>query len=175
MKIIDLTLPLYTGMPVYPGDPEASLELIQTVKKNGWNLRRIEINSHDGTHVNVPFHAFDDGKKLEDYSLSDFCGPAVVYDPANAMPSDKGVIFRERNVDVPLAEKIKEARPRFIGLSSVFEFDTDVEKDLLKSGIISFERLANCELLPREFDFYGMPLNIRGGDGSPVRAFAVIS
>jgi kynurenine formamidase len=43
MKIIDLSLPLYTGMPVYPGDPEASIERIQTITERGWELRRIQI------------------------------------------------------------------------------------------------------------------------------------
>ena len=174
MRIIDLSLPLETGMPVYPGDPEARIELIQTVAANGWNMRRIEINSHDGTHVNVPYHSLDAGKKLDDYALSDFCGPAVIYDAAQGIPSGRGVIFRDKNIDSALAEEIKKAKPKFIGLSARFEFDTEVEKNLLAAGIVSFERLANCELLPPEFDFYGMPLAIRGGDGSPVRAFAIV-
>jgi arylformamidase len=52
--------------------------------------------------------------------------------------------------------------------------DARIEKDLLAAGIISFENLANLNELPESFVFYGMPLHIRGGDGSPVRAFAVI-
>lgn len=80
MKIIDLTLPIQTGMPVYPGDPEASIELIQTVEKDGWNMRRIQMNSHDGTHVNAPVHAFSGEKTLDDYSLESFCGKACIYD-----------------------------------------------------------------------------------------------
>ncbi|OGG47404.1 hypothetical protein A3D66_00130 [Candidatus Kaiserbacteria bacterium RIFCSPHIGHO2_02_FULL_50_9] len=174
MKIIDLTLPLYTGMPVYPGDPEASIELIQTIEKNGWNMRRIEINSHDGTHVNAPLHFAQNGKTLDDYSLEDFCGPARMYDPAAALSPDFGVIFREQNIDAKIAEEIKRARPHFIGLSSAFEFDVEIEKELLQAGSLSFERLCNLEQLPDEFMFYGMPLKIKGGDGSPVRAFAVI-
>jgi arylformamidase len=64
-------------------------------------------------------------------------------------------------------------RPRFIGLSCSYDLDARIEKDLLAAGIISFENLANLNELPKSFVFYGMPLRIRGGDGSPV-AFAVV-
>src|SRR3989338_7184586 len=173
MKIIDLTLPLYTDMPVYPGDPEASIELIQTLERDGWNMRRIQINSHDGTHVNAQVHGIEAGKNLDGCPLESFCGQAVIYDPSVPITSDTGVIFRDRNIDKEIAEEIKKARPRFVGLSSNFEFDVDIEKDLLKEDIILFEKLANLDQLPSSFDFYGMPLKIREGDGSPVRAFAI--
>ena len=74
MKIIDLSLPLYTGMPVFPGDPEVSITLVHTIERNGWDLRRLEINSHDGTHVNVPSHMIASGRTLDDYALADFAG-----------------------------------------------------------------------------------------------------
>jgi kynurenine formamidase len=45
---------------------------------------------------------------------------------------------------------------------------------LAKEDIVLFERIANTNQLPDEFEFYGMPLNIKDGDGSPVRAFAVV-
>jgi len=174
MSIVDLTLPLYSGMPVYPGDPEASIELVHTIAKNGWDMRRLQINAHDGTHVNVPAHMVAGGKSLDDYALSDFCGPARLYSPRLPMSPEEGVLFADRNIDEVLAEEIKRVRPKFIGLACDFEFDVPILRDLLATGIISFERLANLDRLPASFTFYGMPLNIRGGDGSPVRAFAVI-
>ena len=167
-------MPLYTGMQVYAGDPEASIELVQTIKSNGWDVRRIQINSHDGTHVNVPSHGIVGGKTLDDYSLSDFCGRARLYKPHISMSPREGVLFRDQNIDKAIAEIIKRFRPKFIGLSSLYNFDEAIEKDLLTAGIISFEGLANLDKLPDTFEFYGMPLHIRAGDGSPVRAFAVI-
>jgi kynurenine formamidase len=43
-------------------------------------------------------------------------------------------------------------------------------------GIAHFEWLVNLEELvgKREFMFYGVPLKIKGGSGSPVRAFAIL-
>jgi len=159
-------------MSVYPGDPEASIELVQTLEKDGWNMRRVQINSHDGTHVNAPIHGIEGGKTLDDYPLDAFCGPTKIYD--GTIKKDKRVIFRDQNIDKIIAEEIKRVKPRFVGLSSEYEFDVDIEKDLLNEDIILFERLANLAKLPAEFMFYGMPLKIKEGDGSPIRAFAII-
>lgn len=174
MRIIDLTLPMYTGMPVYPGDPEVSIELIQTIEKDGWNMRRMQINTHDGTHVNVPVHAVKDGNTLDEYPLQSFCGDAIIYSPDVLIVSDKGIIFRDQNITQSIAEHIIAVHPRFVGLSESHEIDEEVERALLNEDIIVFERLANTEQLPKEFMFYGMPLKIKESDGSPVRAFAVV-
>jgi arylformamidase len=176
MKLVDLSLPLYTGMPVYPGDPQAAITLVHTIERNGWDLRRLEINAHDGTHVNVPSHMIAGARSLDDYVLADFCGPARLYvADRGAITPGEGVLFADRNIDAALAEKMKIARPKFVGLSCRFDFDVEVERSLLAAGIICFERLANLDQLPERFQFFGMPLNIRGGEASPVRAFALIS
>jgi len=174
MRIIDLTLPMYSGMTVFPGDPEVMIEPVQTYAKDRWNMRRLHINTHDGTHVNVPIHGTAHGKTLDDYTLKDFCGAAEIYGPSWTLTSSVGVLFRDQNIDGAIADKIKAERPRFVGLSSGFEFNIDIERELLEAGIISYERLCNLEMLPNRFQFFGMPLKIRAGDGSPVRAFAIL-
>lgn len=69
-----------------------------------------------------------------------------------------------------------EIKPKFVGLSVKFEFDIEIEKKLLEAGIVSYENLVNTEKLPKskKFMFYGFPLKIKDGDGSPVRAVAII-
>jgi kynurenine formamidase len=174
MKIVDLSLPLYSGMPVYPGDPEASIALVHSIERNGWNLRRLEINSHDGTHVNVPAHMIAGGRSLDDYALTDFCGPARLYAPDQTVTAAEGVMFATCNIDAVIAEKLKAIRPKFVGLSCRFDLDVEIERGLLAAGVICFERLANLEQLPSRFRFFGMPLKLRDGEASPVRAFALI-
>jgi kynurenine formamidase len=144
-----------------------------TVEQDGWEMRRIQMNSHDATHVNVQAHGVAGGKTLDKYPLECFRGPAKIYD--GSIEPGAGVIFREQNIDTAIAEEIKRVRPLFVGLSADFEFDLEIEKDLLRADIISYERLTNVAELPSRFDFYGMPLPIREGDGSPIRAFAIIT
>ena len=120
MKYIDLTQPLYDHMPVYPGDPDLILTLIQTIEKDGWNMRRIEMNLHDGTHVNAPIHMAINGKSLEDLPLERFSGPCELYKDGIPFHSDTGIMFTTRNIDMALAEKMAASPPKFIGLSEKF-------------------------------------------------------
>ena len=174
MKIIDLSVPLTHRMPVYPGDPEVDIVEVQTMDKNSWNLRQMTITTHLGTHVNVPYHMVKDGKKLDDYQLDVFFGEAVIYQAGLNFDQKIGVIFRDQNIDQSITDLLVADPPKFIGLSSEFEFDASLEKLLLERGIISFENLANTIQLPNTFIFYGIPLNIPGADGSPVRAYALV-
>ena len=70
--LIDLSLPISPDLPVFPGDLSVEVRQIQTLDQDGWDMKRISINSHDGTHVNVPSHAVADGKTLEAFSLENF-------------------------------------------------------------------------------------------------------
>ena len=174
MKTIDLSVPLFDQMPVYPGDPEVIIKEIHTLDKEGWRLRELTLTTHIGTHVNVPSHMVVEGENLDQINLEKFFGSAVIYRPGVSWDNATGLIFRDHNIDEQITQQLIKNPPKFVGLSSNFEFDVPLEKLLLEQGIISFENLANTELLPDAFTFYGLPLNIQGADGSPVRAFAII-
>ena len=70
------------------------------------------------------------------------------------------------------ADYIVKIKPKFVGLA--VEADEKIEQYLLNNNLILFERLINTHNLPKKFMFYGVPLKIKDGDGSPVRAFAVL-
>ena len=161
-------------MQVFPGDPEVDIVEIHTLEKEGWRLRQMTLTTHIGTHVNVPYHMVKGGEKLDHYPLNDLIAPSILYDAKREWMKDQGVIFTTSNISADIAEELIKNPPKFIGLSDQFEFDIELERKLLESGIISFENLAHTELLPQEFTFYGIPLNIPGSDGSPVRAFAIV-
>jgi kynurenine formamidase len=174
MRIVDLTQSLYDQMPVYPGDPEVIIKEIHTLDKEGWNLRNMTLTTHIGTHVNVPYHMVSNGKKLDDYEIDSFIGESMLYKEGMAYDKSNGIIFSNHNIDQKIAASLINIPPKFVGLSENFEFDIAIEKMLLQKGIISFENLANTDMLPDKFLFYGVPLNIKEADGSPVRAFAMI-
>jgi arylformamidase len=174
MKIIDLSLPLYTGMPVFPGDPEVEIKLVQTFAKDSWNMRRLHISGHDGTHVNTQIHGMGKGKNLDDYKLEDFVGETILFENIEDVKAGIGIIVSKQNIDMNLAKEIAKRKPKFVGLASEFEMDVDVEKYFFKQDILVYERLANTHLLPKKFIFHGVPLKIKEGDGSPIRAYAII-
>ena len=174
MNIVNLTQLLFDQMPVFPGDPEVSIKEIHTLDKEGWNLKQITITTHLGTHVNAPYHMAKSGKTLNDLPLERFFGECTLYTPGMKFDKNSGVIFHSQNIDMELAKQIVKTPPKFVGLSAKFEFDIPVERLLCENDVISYENLVNTDKLPTNFTFYGVPLNLRSGDGSPVRAFAMV-
>ena len=178
MKIIDLAQPLYDKMPVYPGDPEVQIRQISFLAKDGWNMNTIFLPAHIATHVNVPIHGVEEGKTLDNYSVDSFVGKSVVFKNLESVKAGIGLFFEQASIKDKVMQKIIKIRPKFVGVQGYFESDKELETEklLLKLGIISFEGLINVNKLPKdkEFMFYGLPLKIKDGDGSPVRAIAVI-
>ena len=177
MRVIDLSQQISENMPVWPGDPETKLPVVQTLEKDSWELRYIQISSHSGTHVNVPVHMVENGQTLDEYPPSSFMGEAMVIDlDANHFPSGVGLLFPKGKLTMQYVEDIVDAQPPFIGVGEDCEFNVETERELLKRGVLSFENLANLELLPTDKPcmFYGFPLKIKEGDGSPVRAVAMV-
>ncbi|WP_330182807.1 cyclase family protein [Nocardia sp. NBC_01503] len=86
MRIIDLSVPLRTGMPVYPGDPEVNIHTALTVAADGVNVLHVDMGSQTGTHVDAPFHIDDALPTLDALPLERFVGPAVVIDARGLEP-----------------------------------------------------------------------------------------
>ena len=77
---VDLTQPVRSGMPVYPGDPPVHVRPLATHETHGYAAARIELGTHSGTHVDVPFHFFADGARTDAFSVGRFFGTGLVID-----------------------------------------------------------------------------------------------
>ena len=66
MKPVDLSYPLETGMPVWPGDPAVSLETVCTAETDGCRITRLTLGSHTGTHLDAPCHVLPGGSSLDE-------------------------------------------------------------------------------------------------------------
>jgi kynurenine formamidase len=73
MKIIDLTYPLdFKYTPLHPIVKDVEVIRKYTLRKDGYNITRIKIFTHSGTHIDVPFHMIENGKKLDEIPLENF-------------------------------------------------------------------------------------------------------
>lgn len=171
MKVIDLSAPIYDGMPVYPGDPVVSIDVVQTYKEHSWELRQLSLGSHTGTHVDAFSHMHAQGKHLDEMALESFFGSGMVVDLGGEWPSCVGLFFTEA-IGTAYLGKILSFCPRFVG----GELSEELERALLGHGVVTYTGLMNLDQIPRglEFTFFGLPLKIQGGDGSPVRAIALL-
>jgi arylformamidase len=80
-KLLDVSVPLASGMPAYPGNPEFELQPIKRIAAGGSsNVSRIVMGTHTGTHVDAPRHFFDGGIGTDALPLDLLLGRARVVD-----------------------------------------------------------------------------------------------
>jgi arylformamidase len=77
-RIHDVTVPLAPGMLAYPGDVPFQLEPVQSLGKDPYNLSRIALTTHSGTHVDAPAHFLAGGTTVDRLPLEILLGKARV-------------------------------------------------------------------------------------------------
>jgi len=210
---IDLSYPLENGQPNFPYDPKISIVTHQTVSVLGYNMAQISMGTHQGTHLDAPYHFLDDGKTIDEIPLDRFYGPAVLVDLASDGPLDPKTqltveMFEPHAAAFQAGAKViyRTGWDRMFGKPTFFSdfpsltldaarwiagrkigmlgMDTPTPSSqwlechhiLLANGteIVIVESLTNLKALPSRFTFAGFPLNIKGRDGSPIRAVAIV-
>ena len=80
MRVIDLTHTMEIGMPVYPGDPFFRSRSAAEHEADGFFVSDLAFGSHTGTHLDFPFHRFEDGEVSDDFLLETFWLKAAAVD-----------------------------------------------------------------------------------------------
>lgn len=105
---IDISTPLRAGMTVWPGDAAVEVECAQSFERgDAYNLTRLAMSAHTGTHVDAPRHFLRGGAGIEAMPVEAMTGPARVVQVegdairAADVPDDLGpgarVLFRTGN------------------------------------------------------------------------------
>lgn len=77
-KIIDLSQIIENNMPYYPGDPEPKIESYKSIQKDGVNIKKLQMGTHTGTHVDAPAHFLEQGKHINELGVLSYSGEGVV-------------------------------------------------------------------------------------------------
>jgi arylformamidase len=84
MKIYDVSVPVYEGMPTWPEDPGVLLQHARSIARgDGANVTRLEMGAHTGTHMDAPFHFEPNGYGIDRIPLEVLVGPSRVFDLTN--------------------------------------------------------------------------------------------
>jgi len=112
MHIYDISLTITPEMPVWPGDPDVKLERVAKIEAgDGYNLTRLDLSVHNGTHVDAPYHFLGgDTATVDKLSLKTLSGrvyvlhlpdceliTAEVLENAEIPPRTRRLLFRTRN------------------------------------------------------------------------------
>ncbi len=78
-RFFDVTVPLSAAVPVFPGDPRFHMELSHRIADGQpYNVGRITMGAHSGTHVDAPYHFLADGKTVDQLPLEILIGKCRV-------------------------------------------------------------------------------------------------
>jgi arylformamidase len=78
-KIHDVTVPLTPDLPTFPGDPPFAVTFTHRIADGQpYNVARIALGSHSGTHVDAPYHFLADGATVEQLPLEILIGKCRV-------------------------------------------------------------------------------------------------
>ena len=196
MLIYDISQEVF-GSRVYPGDPPPRKKLISsTGNGDPCNLTFFSMCSHNGTHVDAPFHFLDNGKTVDEVSLDHFVGPAYVAEHQGIVSgSDAAKMFEKAKcIDPEAAKRIlikgdaevsAEAAETFAAQGLLLlgnESQTvgpenapaEVHRILLGADVVLLEGIRLKEVPEGVYFLNAAPLNLSGADGSPCRAILTV-
>jgi len=138
MKLLDVTVPLDSSLPVYPGNTPFTLEPTKRIATGGSsNVSTLHLSTHAGTHVDAPRHYFDDGAGVDALAIELLCGRVRVLnvrsrsriEPADLSDlghEDVRVLIRTRNSRLWGSQ---EFHTDYVGLSE------DAARHLISHGV----------------------------------------
>jgi arylformamidase len=108
--IYDISVMLGEESIDYPGDTPYSRESLSTMQEGGvYELSKLQLSAHSGTHIDAPAHFIKQGKTIEQYESDSFILSTVVVDMGNrpvCLPEDlldidiqpgEALLFRTEN------------------------------------------------------------------------------
>ncbi len=202
MKIYDVSVSLYNGMPTYPGDPVPDIKRVLMKPTNAANVSYMCMGTHTGTHVDPPLHFIEGGYTVDEIPLDHLYGPAEVLDLTRVKKSIADVDLNESKANILLLKtknsllwNYGEFRTDFVYLeesaaewavrNGVKTVGIDylsiggpdngirIHEILLGNGVTVIEGLDFRNVEPGKYTMACMPLKIKGGDGAPARTFLI--
>lgn len=185
MKLYDITRELFSTA-VYPGDPVPTAEPVNEIQKGErFNLTKIMLGTHSGTHMDAPWHYIPDGKTIESVTLEQTIGPCHVVSLEGTVsgrmldeviPEKCERLLIRGNIELTpeCAGSLAKKKLQLLGVEGATvgtEETTDqIHKTLLETGMVILENLDLSRPEPGSYVLVAAPLRMKGMDGSPVRA-----
>ena len=80
LRLVDLSQDIFDGAPTFEPDPTTHINAHLKISDLNYNMTEIIMSAHYGTHLDAPFHFFDDGVTVENLDMRKGFGLAHVLD-----------------------------------------------------------------------------------------------
>ena len=190
LKIYDISQEIFSCR-VYPGDPLPGKQtLCATEKGDLYNLMAFSMCTHNGTHIDAPFHFLGEGKTVEQIDLSTFVGDCyLARRSGDITAADAAAILEKagnaRRILIAGAATVTEEGAQVFADSGICLLGNEsqtvgpgnapmqVHKILLSKDVVLLEGIVLTDLKEGRYFLSAAPLCLAGADGAPCRAYLI--
>jgi arylformamidase len=189
MKIYDISQELFSSH-VYPGDKAPKRTLISDMTKGAsCNVSELEMNAHNGTHMDAPRHFVKNGITIDELPLEKLIGSCAVVSAEGEVTADfvreiskkyktERLLLRgECHLNKEAADILSECGIALIGVESqsiaTYDDPVTVHVSVLGQGIAALEGLVLRDVPDGKYFLFAAPIKLGGSDGSPCRAVLI--
>ncbi len=201
VKVYDVSMPIYEGMPVYKNKPEKQPKF-ETVTNGYVTETRVSMDVHTGTHIDSPLHMVVDGETMETLPIEQLVRTCRVLDLSNvedgiskadleSVTFEEGdfLLFKTRNsnnegfnpefiyVKEDAAEYLVNMKVKGVGIDALgverSQPGHPTHKTLFEHGIIIIEGLRLKEVPEGTYLMVAAPIRLMGLDAAPARVVLI--
>ena len=199
MKVYDISQEVFS-CAVFEGDPQPEKTVVMKIGEGDiCNLTEFKMCAHNGTHVDAPFHFYDDGKKIDEVNLERFVGYCYVASHDGNLTADdvEKILENAKKAEIEAEGAGYDAAKRILvkgnvtvteEAASVFadagiflygnesqtvgplESPKQVHLTMLGAEIVLLEGIRLSAVEEGIYLLNAAPLNLGGADGAPCRA-----
>jgi arylformamidase len=103
MRYFDVTVAISESVPIYEGDPAASVDGVKAIERgDGANVSALCFGAHTGTHVDAPNHFIEGTRRVDELDVDKLIGPCRVVQ----LPDDIVAVEPEHLPDLAGIERL---------------------------------------------------------------------
>ena len=195
MKIYDISQELFSCC-VWPSDPIPKREVVCSIKDGSvCNVTAFSMCAHNGTHIDAPYHFFDDGITVDEIPLYKTVGECYVchFDGIIDRRVMEGILKKATTYSDECAKRIlvggtstlSEDAARLLAEKKIYLYgnegqtvgpeDAPMATHLIMLGeeIVLLEGVRLNGVPEGKYPLNAAPINLEGSDGAPCRAILI--
>jgi kynurenine formamidase len=98
-RVVDLTHAFDENFPTFDGNPGIQKEWAVKMEESGYQLWKLTIMEHSGTHIDAPFHFSADGASVEKLPVEQLMAPLCVVDIAAKAMEDANAMVEPADIE----------------------------------------------------------------------------
>lgn len=195
MRIYDISQEVF-NCQVFPGDIPPQRRVIERIEDGSiCNLTGITMCAHNGTHVDAPYHFYQNGKTIDEVQLEKFIGKCFVTFSEGAISGEQAeqIINKAKDIDQEASKRILIGGDIFVTLEAAKVFAKEklylignesqtvgpidapakVHYELLKEEVVLLEGIRLEGVKEGVYLLSAAPINLGQADGAPCRAVLI--